>query len=269
MAVCAFLNSERKIHALIEAPTFSGYERAVKAYGGSISYYNGITDLLEILNGKRQCDVNQINLIYICNPNNPTGEVTSKSDLLEVLEVAKQKNITVFVDECFIDFTHEESLSGQIDNYDNLIVLKAFTKFYALAGVRLGYLLTNNKMCEGIERFLPEWNVSALAQVAGVAVISNVQDASEWKSSTLRIIDTEREYLKQELDKLEIETSDSKANFILCKCKDNDIWNKLKENKILVRDCSNFKGLDSSYIRICVSTHENNEKLINTIKGLI
>lgn len=118
-------------------------------------------------------------------------------------------------------------------------------------------------MCEGIATYLPEWNVSTVAQLAGLAVLSDKGRVTKWKQDTLGLIDEERAYLSDALLKLGFEVSDSKANFLLCKSEDSNIYEKLRNVGILVRDCGNFNGLNSSYIRICVSTHEKNEKLIN------
>lgn len=265
MAVCAYSavsKAEGHIHALMAAPTFSGYERAVKAYGGEVDYYKDCDDLKSILKDGATPD-----LLFICNPNNPTGEAADGTVLSQIIEMAASKNILVVVDECFIDFTHEESLTGFINGHDKLIVLKAFTKFYAMAGIRLGYMCASDKLCEKIAGCLPEWNVSGLAQVAGCAAYESIDKVENWKQKTLDLVDKEREFLLHELAGMVV--ADSKANFLLCKCDDKDICSKLQDIGILVRDCGNFNGLDSSYFRICVSTHENNEKLINALKGLI
>ena len=287
MAVCAFAANEfttqnesigvtmpaRRMTALVQAPTFSGYERAVKAYGGEVVYYRNYNEAIAIIENSTENAVakrkaNDINIIFICNPNNPTGEVVNKKEFIKLLDIAKDKNILVVVDECFIDFTHEESLVDQT-GYDNLIVVKAFTKFYALAGVRLGFICARQELCERIANYLPEWNVSTIAQLAGRVALSDEESADRWKKDTLKLIDVERAYLIDKLTALGFEVSDSKANFLLCKSKDSDIWEKLRNVGILVRDCGNFNGLNSSYIRICVSTHEKNEILINALKSII
>ena len=280
MAICAFVSNKKmlnysdgnglkrqsRISALIQSPTFSGYERAIKAYGGDAVYYRNYDEVISFI--EDNTENLGIDIIFICNPNNPTGEVINKARLAHLMDIAKKKNIFVVLDECFIDFTHEESLVSQ-NSYDNLIVLKAFTKFYALAGVRLGYICMAKEVCERISDFLPEWNVSTVAQLAGVAAISDKKRASKWKEDTIHLIDEERSYLTKELIELGFEVSDSKANYLLCKSEDSKLWEKLRAIGILVRDCGNFSGLNSSYIRICVSTHEKNEILISAIKGLI
>lgn len=283
MAICASAANEKltkpaikncgRIKALIQAPTFSGYERAVKAYGGEVSYYRNYDEAIKILEGRtkdavQRMEANDLDILFLCNPNNPTGEVVKKEELIRIIETARDNQVLVVVDECFIDFTNEESLVGRTE-YENLLVVKAFTKFYAMAGVRLGYICGRPEPIEKLAEYLPEWNVSTIAQRAGLAAISDEGQAKKWKQDTLGLIDAERAYLVNALIGLGFVVSDSKANFLLCKSDDSTLWEKLRRVGILVRDCGNFQGLDGSFIRICVSTHEKNEILINSINALI
>lgn len=268
MAICASMSKDKKINALIMAPTFSGYERAVKIYGGKVSYYKSYNELYMLLENNKSSD-EKINLLFICNPNNPTGEVIENTELKNIIDTTNKSKVLTVVDECFIDFTHEKSVVDFIDDYDNLIVLKAFTKFYSMAGIRLGYICANKKVCEEIEQYLPEWNVSTIAQAAGINAINDREKFKTWKQKTLEIIDGERKYLSKELIKIGFEVSDSKANYILCKSNCCDLYNRLLDFGILVRDCSNFNGLNNSYIRICVSTHERNKVLIDAIQKTV
>lgn len=263
MSICASVSVEHEINALVSAPTFSGYERAIKAYGGNVSYYRNVDELInKISNG-------EYNLLFICNPNNPTGEVIDGLYIQKIIDIAGEKNILVVIDECFIDFTHEESLVRHINEYGNLIVIKAFTKFYSMAGIRLGYLCSQNVICEKIKKFLAEWNVSNIAQLAGISAYSDIDKVNRWKNKTLKLIDEERAYLISKLSEMGFEVSDSKANYIMLKSRKYDLWNELRSHGILVRDCQNFNGLDNSYIRICISNHKNNEILINALNKLV
>lgn len=234
-------------------PTFSGYERAAIATGHDICYYRSIGDV-----------DHSADIIFICNPGNPTGEIIERDELIAVVRKAKEQGVKVIIDECFIDFTHEESMSKLVDSLDNLIVLKALTKFYGMAGVRLGYICASHSICEQVSSHLPEWNVSAIAEVAGVAAYSSGMD--EWKDRTLTLIDKEREYMLLELKSMGIKVSDSKANFILCES-EIPMYDRLLSQGILIRDCSNFRTLDGSYFRVCVGKHESNQILLDAIRG--
>lgn len=265
MSICAYLAGKSRIRAGVMSPTFSGYERAVCVYGGEVSDYCDYDELLELL--KR--DDNLINLVFICNPNNPTGEIIDRSSLEQIIDISSRKNINVVVDECFIDFTYEKSVVDLINSYRNLFVIKAFTKFYSLAGVRLGYVCANSSVCDELAGFLPEWNVSSFAQMAGIEATRDINRSKVWKIDTLSLIDAERAYLFEELTKLGVMVFPSAANFILCRFEDPDIWEKLRQKRILVRDCSNFKTLDSTYVRACISTHKKNEVLVKAIKEIV
>lgn len=271
MAICAYQSRQcpAGIHALVQAPTFSGYERAVKAFGGRVTYYKDGEELLFLLNKRSDCPEQAANLIFLCNPNNPTGEVMENSGLLSLLNKTKENPVLWVVDECFIDFTHEKSLCEFLREYPNLVVLKAFTKFYAMPGLRLGYLCAKESLRGKISGFLPEWNVSAPAQYFGIRAIENPERVRNFKEQTLKVIDAERTFLIKELSQMGIEVSDSKANFVLCGSKDQNLWEKLKEEQILVRNCSNFSGLSEGCIRVCVSLHKENERLIRTLKNLM
>lgn len=263
MAVCAFASSKQRVKALVQAPTFSGYERGIRAYQGEVNYFRNFNQLKEMMGEENY------NLLFLCNPNNPTGEIISADTITELLFLAKEKQILVVVDESFIEFTKETSVGKELSSFNNLIILKAFTKFYSMAGLRLGYLCAEDSLCREIKTFLPEWNVSSLAQVAGTIALSDTEQNRIWKEKTISLIEKEREYLKQELRFLGIQTSDSKTNYLLCQSEHKNLWEKLRAQGILVRDCSNYRELDSFYFRICVSTHEKNEKLIQKIKELI
>lgn len=268
MAISASMSKDKEINALIMSPTFSGYERAVKTYGGKVSYYQSYNELYKLLDNNKS-EEEKFNFLFICNPNNPTGEVIENSELKNIIDAARRSEVLTVVDECFINFTHEKSVVDLIDDYDNLVVLKAFTKFYSMAGIRLGYICSNKKVCEAVEQFLPEWNVSTIAQAAGISAINDKEKVRNWNSKTLKTIDTERKYLSEELTKIGFELSDSKANYILCKSNCCDLYNRLLDLGILVRDCRNFNELNSSYIRICVSTHERNKVLIDAIQKIM
>lgn len=294
MAVCAYVakhdvrkkanpnvkgntNKNASFQALLMEPTFSGYERCVTAYGGVAQYYHDVKEIENILhfsndnqnNMHRLDSENKTDLIFICNPNNPTGEIIGRDDIEHIVEVAEQSDTTVVIDECFIDFTHEKSCVSLTDKYSNLIVIKAFTKYYGMAGVRLGYLCASVQLVEEISHFLPEWNVSGIAQLMGIAICKDNDFKKEWKNNTLELIDKERDYLVDELTKLGFVCSTSKANFILLKSPVANLYEALLKKKILVRNCSNFNTLSDDYVRICVSAHEQNEYLINCIKEIV
>lgn len=248
--------------ALIIAPTFAEYEQAINLVGGEINYY----DLSEEKNFCIEKDIlNYITLdldiMFICNPNNPTGIPLRKSEMIDILDKCKENNVIIVVDECFIDFLIDEeeySISSLAQNYDNLIILKAFTKIYAMAGIRLGYMICSNlDINNKINNVGQPWSVSTVAIECGVAALSEV----DYVNKTKEYIENNRNYLIKELNKLGYKVFESKANFIFFKTEETNLKDKLEKYGILIRSCSNYRNLSEKYFRIAVKSESNNKYL--------
>ena len=244
---------------LICEPTFSEYERAfsdsdIKKY--ILKEENNFNIQGDILNY-----INDVDMVIICSPNNPTGIIPDINIIKSIAEKCTEKNITLLFDECFLDFAENaENLS--IKNYlnKNTIVLKAFTKIYAMAGLRLGYaLFGDSKTAEKIKNTGQFWSVSCPAQTAGIYAL----DEKNYIKNTVKYIKREREYLTENLRKYNIKVFDSSVNFILLKT-DIPLYKILLKDKILIR--KDLSGLDDKFYRMAVRTHEENEYFINTIK---
>lgn len=263
-----YLNPKK---GLVTAPAFSEYESALKSARGAVEYYN----LLKENNFKIQDDIlnyinPEINIVFLCNPNNPTGQLTNKETLENIIKFCKQLNIFVVIDECFLDFVQNKedfSTVNLLNTYDNLIVLKAFTKIYAIPGIRLGYCMSSNiQLIEGLKISGPPWNVSNIAQEAGKAALQE----KEYVKKSVLYINEQRKYLNDELNKLNIKTYDSYANYILFKIYDKiDLKEEMLKKNILIRSCSNYKNLSDDYYRIAVKSSEENKQFINTLKEII
>ncbi len=262
----------RSKKALLTAPSFSDYERALKSYGAEVIYHylreeNGFAMDATILESiKKQ----SVDLVFICNPNNPTGVVTDSNLIREILTICKKKNIFVVVDECFLDFVSEsEKYSAKtfLPDCKNLIILKAFTKMFALPAIRLGYALCSNKeMINKLYFHGQDWAVSNLAEAAGIAALEN---ANDYIKETVYSINAERTYLVYELKKLGYKVFESQANFVFFKNKsDLDLQKELDKKGIRIRDCNNYEGLCEGFYRVAVSNIENNQKFILRIKEL-
>ena len=261
----AFLSKKTPI--LIPIPTFGEYEAASKLNGCKVSYYKTMnlgTDLDDFVQKipKNGC-------IFVCNPNNPVGILIPKKKMLKLVRAAAKKSTLVFVDECFIELAPDsnESIVKSIKKYDNLFVLRSLTKSFGLAGIRAGYGLANKKMISTLNKIKIPWNVSGLAQQAAGAAICH----SFYLDKACMLIKKESKYLRNQLSNLKgFECHEAAANFILIKTKTKSkiIQNKLLKKKILIRDCSSFKGLNNNYIRIAVKTRKENEKLIKALKKI-
>jgi threonine-phosphate decarboxylase len=199
-------------------------------------------------------------MMFLCNPNNPTGNVIGV-DLLEKITLkCLVQNIIFIVDECFIDFVQNSSQkTAKTFLNKNVIILKAFTKIYAMAGLRLGYAIFGN--CENAERVREVgscWSVSVPAQIAGIAAVKETR----YIDKTVDLINKEREFLLNSLNESGIKTYPSDANFIFFQC-EIPLDELLLKHKILIRHWQH------NYFRIAVRTREENIALINAVREVI
>lgn len=260
--ICAAFPKQK---ALILAPTFSEYERSLQLFGATVCEYalrkeNGFAltrDVLEALD-------DSIDVFFLCNPNNPTGRLVDEDLIIAILDHCQKSKILLIVDECFLEFTTGKSLVSELPRSQNLLILRAFTKFYGMAGLRLGYLLGDPQLLRKIQQFGSEWSVSSAAQVAGIAALAE----PNWEIQTRTLIEEERRYLENTLTELGLKTYSSQSNFLLIEG-EKSLFQALLQKQILVRSCDNFTGLDEHFIRIGLKTHEDNMKLIGAIQEVL
>ncbi|HMK60623.1 MAG TPA: threonine-phosphate decarboxylase CobD [Dissulfurispiraceae bacterium] len=258
---------------LITAPSFSEYENAVNISCGltrrrklRVSHFSlhekndfrlDVDAFIEAMKG---CD-----MAFICNPNNPTGCAVRRADVLRIAREAEINGCCLVVDEAFIDFIPKESVIKKVPEHPSLIVIRSMTKFYALSGLRLGYAAVNPQLLEIINRHKEPWTVNSLAQAAGVAALQD----REYGNRTFKLLAKEKAFLENGFRRLGMRCIPSQANFYLIKTDaPYNISLKLRKNGILVRDCSNFIGLDSSYMRVAVRTRSENSKLLKELASL-
>ncbi|HSQ90027.1 histidinol-phosphate transaminase [Romboutsia sp.] len=253
-------------------PTFSEYERSAKLSGLEIINLN--------LNEKKQFSIDledikenieKFDSLFICNPNNPNGKV---KDLTELLNLMIQNNKLLIVDETFMEFVAEEekySLVKYVQRYENIFILKAVTKFFGMPGLRLGYGLTSNKeIIEKIHNYKEPWTINSFADTLSNHIFEDKNYIEDSKKYYIK----ERSYMLQELRNIQnIVVYDTDTNFILIKLNDRRSYEikveLLTKGNILIRDASNFIGLDDSYIRVAIKSHEENEILIKHMKNVL
>jgi len=261
----AFFSKTTKV--LIHIPTFQEYETAVKLNDCKISYFKSLNLSQDIDSFILQIPKNDC--IFLCNPNNPTGELLSKKELLSIIIEAKKSKTLVFIDECFIELVpdYNESVISYVKKYDNLFILRSLTKSFGLPGIRIGYACGSKNVIKILQKIKIPWSVNSLAQDAAIEVIKN---KSHIKKSNL-IIKKELNYLQDQISAIDgFDCISSSTNFILIKTKYNstNLQKKLLKNKILIRDCKNFRGLDNHYIRIAVKSHKDNVKLVSELEKI-
>lgn len=263
----AVLQTLRPQKVLIPIPSFYGYERAARMAGSELIFYelreqDGFAVTEELLGALTE----EIGLLFLANPNNPVGNVLEPRLLLQIASACRDKRITLVLDECFIAFTkaaEKYSFLSHIREYPNVILVQAFTKLFAIPGVRLGYMLCGDeKLAERVRAVLPEWNLSVFAQRAGAAACRE----REYVRESVEFVCHERVWLAAELEKQGIRVFPSGANYLFLKT-DRPLAKELLEQGILIRDCSNFRGLGAGYYRIAVKRRAENEKILRAISG--
>lgn len=263
LALCANIKPRQ---AVTLAPTFSEYERSAALFGGSVRTHRleeaegfALTEsILESLTPGTD-------MLFLCDPNNPTGQSADPNLLLKIAEVCRHNGTLLLLDECFIDFTRQPGMLPQLRQYPNLLILQAFTKIYALAGLRLGTLYcADEELLARVAEFCPTWNVSGVAQVAGMAALQE----KDWQENTRRLVEKERAFMTSSLTGLGLTVYPSDANYLLIKSA-RPLYTPLRARGVLVRSCANFTGLDEHYIRIGLKTRDKNMALLRAVTEVL
>ena len=258
---------------LITAPTFSDYERAAQSFGAQIIRHPLMATDNFALNQSFLAAVaqEQPDLIFICNPNNPTGQLIEVALIEELLSHCQQLGALVVVDECFLDFAEQAgSYSSKmfVKKHPNVVILKAFTKLFSLPGIRLGYALcSDTSLLDSLYFHGADWPVSNLAGVAGIAALA---DAESFVKKTVSYVSEQRLIIESALIKWGFKVFPAAANYVfLHNPYPFNLQAELDKRGIRIRACGNFKGLDNSYFRIAVATAANNCQLLTAIEQII
>lgn len=264
-AYCEALRPQRAVEL---APTFSEYSLALERVGCTVDRYplrkadwftldEWFPDYIQRTRPEA---------VFLCNPNNPTGRIIQRELLEKILACCAQNEIRLFVDECFLDLSDGgSSLKEFLSAYPCLFILKAFTKSYGMAGLRLGYCLSGDpallgKMAEAVQ----PWNVSVPAQAAGVAALQEQPFVQRARQTIVK----EKVWLKKELETLGFWVCPSQANFLLFQGPKN-LRDALLERGISIRSCGNYHGLSQGWFRIAVKLPEENAVLISAIRQIL
>ena len=286
---------------LIVSPTFGEYERAVKATeiprdivslscsGDNKNIENKEIEIeyfelkesddfkLNIGNLKNELE-KKYDLLIICNPNNPTGKFLKLAQTEEILKECNKYDTKLFIDEAFIEFLADgmkESIINTEENKKNLFVTRAFTKFFAIPGLRLGYGMYFDKELEQkISEKKEPWSVNNIAEMAGLTVL----DDTEYIEKTLKWITKEKIYMYEKLNEISgIKVYETEVNFITGKI-DEKLFSeglnvkilreKMLEQGILIRDASNFKFLDERFFRLAIKDRASNDRVIEAMKEI-
>lgn len=256
-------------NVLLIQPTFIEYQEALRVVNPQIHHYLLNWDDFEVKENILERITPKLDMMIVCNPNNPTGVLTKKTLMLQILERCVQCHCLLVVDECFLDFTGEEDAHSLIDcvsGHSNLLILKSFTKMYAIPGVRIGHAVcSDRKLLNAMYAAGQTWPVGTLAAAAGLAALKE----TGYVKAVVEKISHERQYMEGELTGIGIRWVKSRANYILIHVPTcPDLAERLREKNILIRICGNYRNLDSNWYRIAVKDHEKNAVLIAALKEI-
>ena len=245
--------------ALVLEPTFSEYAAAALA--------SGMEPVRKVARRREEDfgwdptsyrDLEGVSVVFLCNPNNPTGDMLGREEVLEVAACVEEAGAVLVVDEAFADFVPEISVTDMVDR--GLWVARSFTKFFAIPGLRLGCLVCDD--AARVQALQPSWPVNAVAAAAGIAAVGDSGFAEASKAEVARL----REGLFEALDALPgLQPFPGAANFLLVRGADG-LPGRLARRGVLVRGCGPFYGLGPQYFRVAVRSAEENGRLVAAIR---
>ena len=257
--------------ALIIAPAFAEYACALEKAGWQIDYLTlQSEDAFSLpLPALREKLAGRYDLLFVCNPGNPTGALIPKQEIAEVLELCQASGTFLVLDEAFIDFCEEDSAKDLVGGVERAVLLRSMTKFFAIPGLRLGYAIGAPGTITAIAALQDPWSVNTVAQVAGIASLSD----AAYCAATRSYVTKERERLAARLGNLpSLKVFPSRANYLLVQITNGtsagDLRSKLLDQGVLIRDCGNFEGLDGNFFRVAVRLREENDRLVELLGGI-
>lgn len=249
------------------APTFSEYSLGLKRVGGEVRRYTLNKEEAFLPDGRflRWLEETRPEVVFLCNPNNPTGQLLPPALLEEILDFCHRAGVRLFLDECFLDLSEGgQSLKHRLADHPELFLLKAFTKSYGMAGVRLGYgLCSDPALLARMAETTQPWNVSTLAQAAGAAALKE----RAFLEKTRALIAAERPWMKNQLERLGFWVCPASANYLLFQGSPG-LCEALKPQGIALRDCANYPGLGPGWYRTAVRLHPQNQQLMAALAAL-
>lgn len=258
--------------ALIIGPTYSEYEKKIKTLHAEVHYFplkvenEFRLNLDELI---KECD-QTIDLLVLCNPNNPTGTLVDAKDLYPIFDVCKSLGIYILIDETYMDFVDHnvESAVSLVESYSNCIILRGFSKFFAAPGLRLGYGITSDLHChEHLDNQRHHWSINSLAAFAGKELMKDY----EFINASKQFITSERERIVSILSKeADLKVYPTSANFFFVellnqKHTSHDLFDYLIKQGMMIRDTSSFPFLHGEYFRFCILTQAENNRLLTGI----
>lgn len=251
--------------ALLIAPAFSEYAHALELAGWELDYLRLSPENGFALDSARVAAelARGYDLLFFCNPGNPTGRIYSHDDIAALYGVCHQAGCFFVLDEAFIDFAEEGSAKRLLPEKGDWLILRSMTKFFGFPGLRLGYGIAPAAVTGRLQRLLPPWSVGVLAQAAALAALADEEHCRR----TREFVSAERQRLTASLERVAgLQVYQSAANYLLVQIVAGMTAAALQERllgrRILIRDCNNFVGLDERFFRVAVRTSAENDRLL-------
>ena len=265
---------ENGYEAVIPVPTFSEYKAAIERFGGNMVFINCDSSKNFKLNLEEleKSITKKTRIIFLCNPNSPTGWLYEKDDILRIIKLAAENNVLVFIDEDYIDFVDDGkrySMAEYVNEYNNLFVLRSLTKFFGLAGVRIGFGIGSPDLVKILKRVIMPWSVNSLAMFATAEAVKDI----DFIKRTRLLVSKSRKEMREMFKPITwLKVYPSETNFLLVEIIREDLTSAqlaegLAKKGLLIRDCKDFDGLNNRFFRVTVRRPEENRKLVEQIKS--
>lgn len=253
---------------LIIQPAFSEYEEACRVNQCEVRYHLMDVDRWELRIDELLVSLREVDAVFLCNPNNPTGMFFPKHTIEVLARECARYGTLLIVDEAFYDFIEEyESIVSCLQHCENMIILRSMTKMFSIPGIRLGYLMANEALLAKIRESKPHWSVNAIAMKVGEWCLSE----SDFVEQTIQLIKQEREKLQSFYREQEFSYSPSTVNFYLLKdTKVSDqfpFFRFLMEKGMIPRHTMNFPGLDGKWLRLAIKGENEHERLLEVMSA--
>ncbi len=264
-------------HALVIGPTYSEYDRELSLTGGHISHYylKESQDFRMDMDDFKKALTDDVDFLILCNPNNPTSSALTQDDLRWLARLCKERDIFIMIDETYVEFApHIDRITAipLVSDFDNLMVIRGVSKFFAAPGLRLGYGVTSNRrFLKELKRNQNPWSLNSLGAYAGELMLQD----TDYINRTRELILSERDRCLEKLMEFShVKVYPAYANFILIKLLKNDlssfdVFDHAIRQGMMIRDCSSFEGLPGEYVRFCIMNPDDNTRLLNCLGELL
>ena len=255
---------------IIPIPTFTQYRISAKIYGANIKYakFDKEKDFKLDVDSVLNHITDKTKIIFLCTPNNPTGNIIDKKDIEKIIN---STDALVMIDHAYIEYSKEEyDLTEWALKYDNVLILRTFSKVFGLAGQRIGYGITSKKLVDYMMRVKPIFSITRLSQICAITALRDKEFFEKSKNDGIKSMEILYNGLKEFK---ELKVYPSEANYLLVEVKNGmssgEFCVELLKRGAIVRDCKSFEGLDGEYVRVAIGTFEEDIRFLEILKEIV